>query len=99
MQEIDPVLFLQPALTMTMSVGAMLYWRHRRGLRGIVIGLSFAAYSIAIAAKTVVQLISVRAFTNAFGSRSLGFGLYLGLQTVILEIALAYVFAAYGTKR
>jgi hypothetical protein len=98
LQNIDPILFLQPVLTIAMSVGVILYWRHRSGFRGIAFALGFAAYSIAIAGKVMFQTFTYSPFLSTFGSMSVELGLYFGLQTVILEVGLAYLFAVYGVK-
>lgn len=99
MQNIDPVVFIEPVLAVVMSVVTIAYWRRRRGFRGILLVLSLAAYSVAIATKEVVQVFTLGVVTKSFGSVSVGLGLYYGLQTVFLEVGLAYVLAVYGVKR
>jgi hypothetical protein len=99
MQNIDPVVFIEPVLAIVMSVVAIAYWRRQRGFRGMLFVLSLVAYSAAIAAKEVIQVFTLGAATKSFGSMSVGLGLYYGLQTVFLEVGLAYVLAVYGARR
>ena len=99
MQNIDPVLFLQPAAVIAISVGLTVYWRRRRRFAGVVLVLSLIAYAGAIAIKGVVQSFSAAAVTSAFGSASLQTGLYYGVQTSVFEVGLAYLVARYAVSR
>lgn len=99
MQNIDILIFLQPSLSIAMTLGGLAYWWSRRGLRFMVLVLSFAAYFGAIAAKYAIQIPTIGAAVAAFGSTSVGLGLYYGLQTVFLEVGLAYLLACYGARR
>ncbi|HME18131.1 MAG TPA: YhfC family glutamic-type intramembrane protease [Nitrososphaerales archaeon] len=99
MENIDPVLFLEPILAVTMSVVAVVYWRRRAGFRPALLALSFVAYAGAIMAKLAIQVLTLSAVTSYFGSVSVGLGLYFGLQTVFLEVGLAYVLASVAAKR
>jgi len=99
MQNIDPVLFLEPILAIVMSIVAVMYWQKRRGFRGVVLLLSFIAYASAIAAKTAIQALTLNGIVKAFGSMSIELSLYYGLQTVFLEVGLAYVLSLYGVRR
>lgn len=96
--EIDPILFLSPLLSLGITLGAVLYWWRRRCFRSIVILLTLFAYFLAIALKIVVQSFTVVQVEKAFGTVSVGFGLYLGLQTVLFEVGLAYAFALIGAR-
>lgn len=99
MQNIDLLLLLQPALALAMSLGAVACWWVRRGLRGAILLLSAGAYFLAIAAKYAIQIPTVGMAGAAFGRASVGLGLYYGLQTVFLEVGLAYLFAIFAVKR
>jgi hypothetical protein len=61
----------------------------------MVLVYSLVAYAVAIALKYAVQIPTVNAVTDYFGSVSVGLGLYYGLQTVFFEVGLAYVVAWY----
>jgi hypothetical protein len=98
-QNIDPVLFLQPALAIAISLGSVIYWWYTRGFRGGVLLLSVGAYFLAIAAKYAIQLPTLHLVEAAFGPVSAGLGLYYGFQTVLLEVGLAYLFALIGARR
>ncbi len=97
--EIDPILFLSPLLSLGITLGVTLYWWRRHGFRAVIIPLTLFAYFIAIALKVVVQSFTAVQAEKAFGPISVGFGLYLGLQTVFFEVGLAYVFALVGARK
>jgi hypothetical protein len=99
MQDIDPLLILQPLVYLAMSVGLVLYWRLRRTFRGVVLVLAFAAYAGAIAMKEVFQALTLGAVTSAFGAVSVQTGLYFGLQTSVFEVGLAYLVARYAVSK
>lgn len=99
MQNIDLILLLQPSLAFVISLFALVWWWYRRGFRGVVLLLSAAAYFVAIGAKYAIQIPTIAAVQAEFGKTSLGLGLYYGLQTVFLEVGLAYLFAVYAVRR
>jgi len=99
MENIDPLLILQPIIFIVMSVVAILYWRKRRGFRRILLLLSLVAYAVAIGAKVAIQAVTYTAVSDYFGTMSVGVGLYFGLQTVFLEVGLAYLVASFAQKR
>lgn len=99
MQNIDPILLIQPALSIAMSVIAIAYWRRRRGFRWALLLLALVAYAAAIMAKVAIQAVSYSAVVAYFGPVSVGLGLYFGLQTVFLEVGLAYVLARFAVRR
>jgi hypothetical protein len=99
LQNIDLVLLLQPLLALAISFGAIVYWWIRRGFRGMVFALSAGAYFIAIAAKYAIQIPTATSVEEYFGKVSVGTGIYFGLQTVFLEVGLAYLFARYAARR
>jgi hypothetical protein len=61
----------------------------------MVLVYALVAYSVAIALKEAVQIPTITAVTNYFGSQSAGLGVYYGLQTVFFEVGLAYLVAWY----
>lgn len=83
---------------MAISLGALVYWWNRRGFKAVALSMSFLAYFLAIVLKEVLQLYTYGAVKSAFGYVSLEMGLYFGLQTVFLEVGLAYVFAVYAVR-
>ena len=99
MQNLDPVLLLQPAIYILISAGLVVYWRLRRRLAVIVLVLSFLAYAGAIALKEIVQTFTLGAVTSAFGTVSWETGLYFGAQTSFFEVGLAYLVAMYAVSR
>ena len=99
MQNIDPILFVQPILSIATAVVALAYWRRRRGYRWALLLLSLVAYAGAIMAKVAIQAVSYSAVSDYFGQVSVGLGLYFGVQTVLLEVGLAYVLARYAARR
>ncbi|HVP23507.1 MAG TPA: hypothetical protein VMS77_06300 [Conexivisphaerales archaeon] len=96
---IDPVYFLGPGLSVILSVSLVLYWAFRRRFQGSVLLYSLAAYGGAIALKYAIQIPTVGPFIKAFGVASVQTGLYYGLQTVFLEVGLAYLVARYAVGR
>ena len=98
-QNIDPVLFLQPILSVALSFGCLVYWWRTRRFRAVVLGLSAVAYWAAIAVKAVVSYASVGPVTSLYGSPSIQLALLLGMQTVVFEVGFAFALAAYGTRR
>jgi hypothetical protein len=99
LQNIDLLLLLQPTLALAISLGALIFWWYRRGFRGIVFLLSAGAYFLAIGGKYAIQIPTVSLVVAEVGQTSVGLGLYFGLQTVLLEVGLAYVFAWYAVRR
>jgi YhfC intramembrane metalloprotease len=103
LQNIDPLLMLQPALSLAMVLSALVYWWRTRGFRGVVLLLGAVAYWVAIAAKQVVDLLVVnglaRSHYGALGLPGIGLALIVGLETVVFEVGLAYAFAVYGVRK
>ena len=93
------MIFLYPLVSLGITLGAALYWRWRHGFRLIVVPLALGAYFLAIGRKVVVQDLTAVQAAGFFGPISAGFGLYLGVQTVVFEVGLAYVFALVGARR
>ena len=99
MENIDPVLILEPVAFMAFGAGTVLYWRRKRRLAGTVLLLSLIAYAGAIALKEVIQYFTFNPFSDYFGYVSWQTGLYFGLQTSFFEVGLAYLVARYAVGR
>jgi hypothetical protein len=99
LQNIDPVLLLEPTIYIILSAGLVAYWRLRRRFAVIVLVFSFLAYAGAIALKVVVQTFTLGTVTSAFGSVSWETGLYYGVQTSVFEVGLAYLVARYAISK
>jgi len=95
MQNIDPLFILQPVIVIAICSALLLYWYRKRHFHWMVLVYSLVAYSVAIALKYVVQIPTINAVTNYFGSVSVGLGIYYGFQTVFFEVGLAYFVAWY----
>ncbi|MGA2523169.1 MAG: YhfC family glutamic-type intramembrane protease [Candidatus Bathyarchaeia archaeon] len=95
MQNIDPLLILQPVIVIAICIALLLYWYRKRRFHWMVLVYSLVAYSVAIALKYAVQIPTINAVTNYFGSVSVGLGIYYGFQTVFFEVGLAYFVAWY----
>ncbi len=96
MQNINPIFILQPILSIAVCIVLMVYWQRKRHFHINVWLYSLAAYAIAIAIKYAIQLPTIN---YVIGSGDIVLGLYYGLQTVFLEVGLAYIFARYAIKR
>ena len=99
MQNIDPLFILQPVIVIILCVALLAYWHVKRRFHPMVLFYSLVAYGVAIALKEALQIPTVTAVTNYFGSTSAGLGVYYGLQTVFFEVGLAYVVAWYVVSR
>ena len=98
MQDIDPVLLLEPTLSFVVAMVILLYWWRTRSFRGVALLLGAGAYFIAITAKAVINVTAYQTMVSTFGEQSLPVALLLGLETVLLEVGLAYLFAVYGAR-
>ncbi len=87
---------LGPAISLAASAGLLLYWRRHHGFSGLLFVLTFAAYALAIALKGVVQYLTYGTVVADFGYASVATGIYLGAQTSVFEVGLAYAFARYA---
>lgn len=96
MQNINPIFILQPILTILIPVALMIYWHRKRRFHINVWLYSLAAYAIAIALKYAVQIPTAVFFEEASPYVA---GLYVGLQTVLFEVGLAYLFARFAINR
>ena len=98
MQNIDLIYALGPAVAFIASSLLIAYfWKAKRKLDIWVMLYSLAAYAVAIAAKVIFQNFTY-SYVNSYGNAYL-LGFYFGLQTAILEVGLAYLFAKYAISR
>lgn len=97
MQNIDPIYVLQPLIITILTFALVFYAARKRTLTRWVLAYSLAAYAVAIGAKTVLQALTYQ-YVLATGSLPL-IGIYFGLQTVFLEVGLAYLFARYAVSK
>ncbi|MDE1871702.1 MAG: YhfC family intramembrane metalloprotease [Candidatus Micrarchaeota archaeon] len=94
---IDLAYLMQPLVITIASLLLVIYCYYKRTLTKWVFLYSFIAYFLAIAVKAVFQHFTIPLLAS---TGNLYYeGLYFGLQTVILEIGLAYVFAKYAISK
>lgn len=98
MENIDPVYFLGPVAIIAMSVALTALWHRRRRLTWWALLFSACAYLGAIGVKALLQAVTYGPFSSAVHGSSWATGAYYGLQTVFLEVGLAYVFARYAAS-
>ena len=99
MQNIDPVVTLEPIIVIGFSVGTLLYWHWREGVTKYVLGFSLLGYGGAVAAKAAFQYLTAPSFLS-ISQGSLGLlGLYLSLQTVVFEVGGAFLVARFAVSR
>lgn len=97
MVEIDLIYALQPVVIIAITACLLLYMRKKGRMSLWILGYSLAAYAIAILVKIIFQTLTanyINPVTNLYV-----LGLYFGLQTVILEVGLAYLFARYAISK
>lgn len=99
MQNIDPVLFLEPALSLAMVLGTLIFWWDRKGFRGNALLLGAAAYWAAILVKSAVGIFGAGLLSALQGQSAVGYALTLGSETVFLEVGLAYALSVYGARK
>ena len=99
MQNIDPLVLLQPAISLAIVVVTLVYWWRRHGFRGVLLALGAAAYFAAIAAKAVLSAVAAGPIVDAYGSSSVEYATLVGLETVVFEVGLAYALAVYGARK
>jgi uncharacterized membrane protein YhfC len=96
MQNIDPILILQPIIIIIICTALLSYWYSKRHFHWMILVYSLVAYAVAIALKYAVQIPTINIVIANFGSHSIELGLYYGLQTVFFEVGLAFVVARYA---
>lgn len=94
---IDILYVLQPLIITIASIILVLYWHYKKSFTKWIFVYSLVAYALAIIIKTVFQHFTALYVVSA-GNLYIE-GVYYGLQTVILEVGLAYVFASYAIKK
>jgi hypothetical protein len=99
MQNIDPIYFLQPILTIAFSAGLVIYWHFKRKFTGGVLIYSLLAFAGAIALKVAVQAVTYNAFLGVFKGNLSALGIYFGVQTVFFEVGGAFLVAAWAFSR
>jgi hypothetical protein len=99
MQNIDPLYFLQPIITIAFSAGLLIYWHRKRSFTIVAFVLSLLAYVGAIAFKILLQTLTYNTFLARFGHNSLALGAYFGIQTVVFEVGGAFLVAAWAFSR
>jgi hypothetical protein len=97
MQNINPLFFVQPIIVIAFSIALMLYWYKKRHFHINIWLYTLIAYGGAIALKYVIQIPTIN-FVAGLGNPFI-LGTYYGLQTVFLEVGLAYIIAYYAIKR
>ncbi len=97
MQNINPIYLLQPAIVIALVFAAVFYSHRKRELTGKVLLYSFIAYALAIVVKIVFQQLTIGIVSGTDNLFLLG--TYYGLQTMILEVGLAYVIARYAISK
>jgi len=97
MQNINPLFILQPLVVIAFSVALMLYWYKKRHFHANIWLFTLIAYGGAIALKYVIQIPTIDAAKSLANPFILG--AYYGVQTVFLEVGLAYAIAYYAFKR
>ena len=98
-QNIDPLYFLQPIITIALSAALVIYWNRKRSFTRAVFVLSLVAYAGAIAVKVVLQAMTFGAFLARFGANPIALGVYFGVQTVFFEVGAAYLVATWAVAR
>ena len=91
--------FLYPLFLIGVSTGFVVYWHYKRRFTKWILLYSFIAYFGAFGLKEIVQIPTINAFKGATGGNLFALGVYYGLQTVFLEVSLAYVVATLAVKR
>jgi len=99
MQNIDLIFILEPIIVIGFSAGALLYWHQRQGLTKYVLSFSLLAYGGGIAAKLTFQYLTAPTFLSRSQGSLWLLGLYLGLQTVVFEVGVAFLVARFAVSR
>lgn len=97
MQNIDIAYILQPVIVVAIALFLVFYSHRKHRLTFNVLAYSFLAYSIAIFAKSIFQALTY-SFVLSYNNLFL-LGLYFGMQTVLLEVGLAYLFAKHAVGK
>jgi len=99
LQNIDALFIIEPVIVIGLSVGTVLYWYRKHGFSKAALGFSLFAYGGAIGLKAFFQYLTAPVFLTASQSSVWLLGLYLGLQTVVFEVAGAFLVARFAISR
>jgi hypothetical protein len=99
MDNINPLFMLQPIIVIAIAIGLMVYWYRKRHFHANIWLYSAIAYAAAIALKYAIQIPTSNAVIETFGAHSIGMGIYYGVQTMVLEVGLAFAVATYAVRR
>ena len=91
MENIDLIYILQPLIATIICFALILYYNEKNTLTKWIVLYTFLAYAIAIVTKYGIQIPTITYVVATHNPYYLG--VYLGLQTVFLEVGLAYLFA------
>jgi multisubunit Na+/H+ antiporter MnhF subunit len=97
LQNINPIYVLQPLIVTVAMVALLAYWHYKKSLTKWVMLYSLLAYAAAIIIKYVFQILTAMPVIRT--GNPYYEGVYLGLQTVVLEVGLAYLFARYAISK
>ena len=92
MENINLLYLLPVIITTLISFVLLLYWKAAKRLTLYALAYAMLAYFLAIGSKTIFQELTYKALVSVTTS-NVALGLYFGLQTMLLEVGLAYVFA------
>lgn len=98
MQNIDPVYFLQPIISIAFTVGIVIYWHYRRTFTRAALVYSFPAYAGAIAFKTIFQSATYQSILPQLDGNVAALGAYFALQTIFFEVGLAFLVAKWAVS-
>jgi YhfC intramembrane metalloprotease len=99
LHNIDPLFVIEPVIVIGFSVGTLLYWYRKHGFGRAVLVFSLLAYGGAIGLKVLFQYLTAPAFFAAAQGSVWWLGLYLGLQTVVFEVAGAFLVVRFAISR
>ncbi|MCL4344473.1 MAG: hypothetical protein JRN26_02155 [Nitrososphaerota archaeon] len=99
MTQINTIYFLTPAIVMAFSVGAVIYWHFKRSFTLNVLLYTFIAYFGAITIKYIFQYLTLVPYSSMIHGNQPLLGVYYGLQTMLLEVGLAYIIARFATSK
>jgi hypothetical protein len=98
MENINSLYLIQPIVVILITTGLMLFFYRKYHFHKTVFLYTLIAYGGAIVLKYAIQIPTINSVINLFGPQSVGLGVYYGVQTVVLEVGLAYLVAYYAVK-
>ena len=99
MEQIDPILILEPVIVIGFSLGTLLYWRRKGRITKYVLGFSLLSYGGAIAAKILFQYLTALALLSLSQGSLWFLGVYFGFQTMAFEVGGAFLVARFAVSR